>query len=102
VRVDLSPNVDLVGDVLGVVFHPARERRGPDVLPGRSGKHRAGQPVTPRWWTGRPRLSGTAHVERAAFLQPIGDRCAIVNGGSVMTVDEIQAVIRALRENDIF
>ena len=65
-------------------------------------KHRPGQRVTPRWWTGRPRLSGTAHVDpRVAFFQPIGDRRAIVNGDIVMTADEIQAVIRALRENDI-
>ena len=65
-------------------------------------KHRPGQRVTPRWWTGRTRLSGTAHVDsRVAFFQPIGDRRAIVNGYIVMIADEIQAIIRALRDNDI-
>lgn len=46
-------------------------------------------------------LPPTMGVSDVAFFQPIGDRRAIVNGDIVLTADEIQAVIRALRENDI-
>ena len=46
-------------------------------------------------------LPPAMEVSDVAFFQPIGDRRAIVNGDIVMTADEIQAVIRALRENDI-
>jgi hypothetical protein len=46
-------------------------------------------------------LPPAMEVSGVAFFQPIGDRRAIVNGDIVMTADEIQAVIRAQRENDI-
>jgi hypothetical protein len=50
---------------------------------------------------GRVTLPPAMELSDVAFFQPIGDRRAIANGDIVMTANEIQAVIRALRENDI-
>ncbi len=49
----------------------------------------------------RVTLPASMEVSDVAFFEPIGNRRAVVNGDIVMTADEVQPVIRALRESGI-